>query len=108
MKFDSPTVCAHPVVAALDAPVRYVYLALLRGSDSWGELSRSEAVRIANRTLRTTGTDTAATARGAFEVLHQSRLIDVAGDGVCVWTPRQREDAAAFAAPLDWIEGVKP
>jgi hypothetical protein len=107
MKFDSPTDCAHPVVAALDAPAQHVYLALLRGSDSWGELSRSDAVQIANRTLRVTGMDTVATARGAFEVLHQSRLIDVAGDGVCVWTPRQREDAAVFAAPLDWIEGVK-
>lgn len=107
MKFDSPTVCAHPVVAALDAPAQHVYLALLRGSDSWGELSRSDAVQIANRTLRVTRMDTVATARGAFEVLHQSRLIDVAGDGVCVWTPRQREDAAVFAAPLDWIEGVK-
>lgn len=107
MKFDSPTVCAHPVVAALDAPVRHVYFALLRGSDSWGELSRIDAVKIANRTLRVTGMDTVATARGAFEALHQSRLIDVAGDGVCVWTPRQREDAEVFAAPLDWIEGVR-
>lgn len=107
MIVDAREVCAHPVVVSLSETTRAVYLTLLRESDQWGELTREAASRIARAVLARASSDASASAaRRAFEELHAVALIDSAGDGVCVWTPRQREGAAAFAAHLDWIEGV--
>lgn len=107
MIVDAREVCAHPIVAALDETTRAVYLVLLRESDQWGELTREHASRLARSVLARVADDSSQSeARRVFEELHAVALIDSAGDGVCVWTPRQREGAAVFAAHLDWIEGV--
>lgn len=106
MRFAANAVCAHASVAVLPESARTAYLALLRAADEWGEIERKEAARVARRALALSGHDD--TVRGALDALHVARLVDTAGEGrVVVWTPKQREDAAIFAAPLDWIDEVK-
>ena len=95
MRVDVRAVRAHPTVLVLDEPSRLVLLALLRAANEWGEMTAGEAVATTRATLA--ACSSTETPRAVLARLHTVRLVHRDGGSIVCWTPRQHDDAAAFA-----------